>query len=79
MSSRVLGVESSNPLDEGLHPALLENAHERRLESLASIRWNLGNSGLGTRALLDVAASHLLELEVSSDIGGNENVGQLAR
>merc|ERR1712000_789008 len=57
----ILGVEGSNPLDEGLHPALLEDAHEGRLESLASIRGNLSNGSLGARALLNVAAGDLLE------------------
>ena len=75
----ILGVEGSNPLDEGLHPALLEDAHEGRLESLASIRGDLSNGSLGARALLNVAAGDLLELEVTGDIGGDEDIGQLAR
>lgn len=79
MRSRVLGVEGANPFDEGLHAALLEEAHQGRLESLAGVRGHLGDGGLGGGTLLDVAASDLLELEVSGDIGGDEDVGQLAR
>lgn len=75
----ILGIESSNPLNEGLHPALLEDTHQRGLEGFASIGWDLGDGGLGTGTLLDVAASNLLELEVTSDVGRHEDVGQLAR
>lgn len=79
MSGRVLGVKCSNPFDEGLHAALLKEAHEGRLEGLAGIRRNLGDSGLGGGALLDKASSDLLELEVTGDVGRDKNVGQLAR
>jgi hypothetical protein len=75
---RVLDIEAANPLDEALHAALLEDAHEGRLESLAGIGWDLGDSSLGPIALLHVAPCNLLELEVSSDVGGHEDVGQLA-
>ena len=79
VSGGVFGVKGSNPLDEGLHATLLEDAHQRGLESLAGIRWDLGDGGLGSGSLLDVAASNLLEFEVSGHIGGNEDVGELAR
>ena len=79
MCGRVLGVELANPLDERLHPSLLKDAHERGLESLSSIRGDLGNGGLGTSTLLDEAARHLLELEIAGHFGGDENVGKLAR
>lgn len=75
----IVDVEGANPLYEGLHASLLEDAHKRGLESLASIGRDLGNGGLGASALLDVAAGDLLELEVSGDVGGDEDVGQLAR
>jgi hypothetical protein len=75
----VLGVEGANPLDEALHAALLEDAHQGGAESLSGVRGDLGDGGLGALALLDIAASDLLELEVSCDIGGDENVGELAR
>jgi len=79
MRSRILWVKGANPLNEGLHATLLEYAHEGGLQSLAGIGWDLGDGGLGAGALLDVAASDLLELEVAGDVGGDEDVGQLAR
>lgn len=78
MCRGVLGVESANPLNEGLHASLLEDTHERRSQSLGGIRGHLGDGSLVGGTLLDVAASDLLELEVPCDIGRNENVGQLA-
>jgi hypothetical protein len=75
----VLGIESANPLNEGLHASLLEDTHERRSQSLGGIRGHLGNGSLVGGTLLDVAASNLLKLEVSCDIGRDENVGQFAR
>lgn len=77
--SSVLDVECANPFDEALHPALLEHAHEGRLQGLCGIRGDLGDGGLGAGTLLHEAACDLLELEVSGDIGGDEDVGQLAR
>lgn len=79
MCRGILDVECANPLDEALHPALLEHAHEGRLQGLGGIRWDLGDSGLGAGTLLHEAACNLLELEVPGDIGGDEDVGQLAR
>lgn len=79
MCRGILRVELANPLNEALHSSLLENAHQRRPQSLGSIRWDLGNSCLGPSTLLDEAAGHLLELEVSGDVGGDEDVGELAR
>ena len=76
---RVIGLECANPFDERLHAALLENAHERRSESLHGVRRHLGHGGLVAGALLDVASGDLLELEVSGDVGGHEDVGELAR
>lgn len=79
VSGRVLEVECADPFDERLHASLLKDAHERRLESFTCIRGDLGNSSLVASSLLDVTSSNLLELEVSGNIGGNEDVGQLAR
>lgn len=76
--SGIVDVECPNPLDEALHAALLEHAHEGRAQSFGGIGGNLGNSGLGTLALLDEASSDLSEFEVTGDIGGDEDVGQLA-
>lgn len=75
----ILEVESSNPLDEGLHASLLEDTHEGRSQSLSGIRRHLGDGSLVGGTLLDVAASNLLELEVSCNIGRDKDVGQLAR
>lgn len=78
MCRGVLGVESANPLNEGLHASLLEDTHEGRSQSLGGIRGHLGDGCLVGGTLLDVAASDLLELEISCDIGRDENVGQFA-
>ena len=75
---RIIDVESANPLDEALHPALLEDAHEGRLQGLGGIGRDLGDGSLGAGSLLHEAPRNLLELEVSGDIGGDEDVGQLA-
>lgn len=74
----ILGVKLSNPLNKVLHATLLEDPHKRRPESLCSIGWNLGDGGLGSSTLLYVAACYLLELEISGNIGGDENVGKFA-
>jgi hypothetical protein len=79
VSGRVLEIKGANPLDEGLHTSLLEDSHEGGLESLAGIRRHLGNGGLVRGTLLDIAASNLFELEISGNIGGDEDVGQLSR
>ena len=76
--SRVALLERANPLEEAPRPPLLEKTHKRRPQSLAGIRRNPGDSCLGTLALLHETASNLLELEVSGDVGGHEDVGQLA-
>ena len=78
MCRGVLGVESANPLNEGLHASLLEDTHEGRSQSLGGIRGHLGDGSLVGGTLLDVAASDLLELKVSCNIGRDENVGQFA-
>jgi hypothetical protein len=74
----ILGVETANPLDERLHASLLKESHKGGSQSLSGIRRNLGDGGLVGGTLLDVAASDLLELEISCDIGRDENVGQFA-
>lgn len=78
MTGRVGNVEGSNPLNEPLHSPLLKQTHQRRSQSLSRIRGNLCNSRPRPGALLDVAARHLSKLQVSCDIGRDENVGQLA-
>lgn len=74
----VLLLVGTNPLEEATRTPLLEETHQRRAQSLASVRGDLGNGGLGALALLDEAASNLLELEVSGNIGRDEDVGELA-
>ena len=76
--SRVFRLEFANPFQELLSPALLEHAHGRRAQSFTCVGRHLGHSGLGTLSLLDVATGNLLELEVSRNIGRNQNVRQLA-
>lgn len=78
MSGRVLLLELSNPLEELLCPSLFEQSHERGPQSLTGVRGHLGHSRLGSLALLDVAAGDLLKFQVSSNIGGNQDVGQLS-
>jgi len=78
VSGRIFLLELANPLKELLGSALLKETHERRAQSLTGIGGHLGHGRLGTLALLNIAAGDLLELEVSGDIGGNQNVGQLA-
>lgn len=78
VAGRVALVEGADPLNEGLHSALFEESHKGGCESLAGIGWDLGDGGLASGTLLDIRASNLLELEVSCDVGGNEDVGQLS-
>lgn len=79
MRGGILDVKGADPLDEGLHPPLLKNAHQGRLEGLGGIGGDLGHSGLGPSALLHEAPRNLLELEIPSHVGRNEDVGELAR
>lgn len=78
VGSRIFGVKGAYPLDECLHATFLEDSHEGRLESFASSGRYFGDGGFGRTTLLDVAASYLLELEVSGDVGRDENVGELS-
>jgi hypothetical protein len=75
----ILDIECANPLDKALHSPFLEDTHQRRPQSLGSIRGDLGNCCLGTITLLDIAASDLLELEVPSNVCGHQDIGELAR
>lgn len=78
MSGRVILLKFTDPFQELLRPPLLEHSHKRRAQGLVGIRGDLGHGSLGALALLDIAASDLLELEVSRNIGGNEDIRQLA-
>lgn len=78
MCSRILRVKLSHPLDKVLHAALLKDAHKGRPKSLGGIGGDLGDGGLGSSTLLHEAARDLLELEISGNVGGNEDIGKLA-
>lgn len=78
VSRRVVLFEFTNPFQELLRPPFLEHAHERRAQSFACIGRHLGHCRLGSLSLLNVATGDLLELEVSRNVGGNQNVCQLA-
>lgn len=78
VSCRILLLELANPLKELLGSALLKETHERRAQSFSGIGGHLGHGRLGTLALLNIAAGDLLELEISGDIGGDQNVCQLS-
>lgn len=71
-------IEATNPLQEVLCAPLLKQAHQGALKSLAGIRGHLRNCGLGSVSLLYVATGDLLEFQVSCDIGGDQDVGELA-
>lgn len=75
---RVGLIKASYPLQEVLRASLLKEAHERALQGLGCIRGHLCDRSLCCAALLDIAACDLLELEVSCDVGGDEDVCELA-
>lgn len=77
MACGVTLVECADPLDERLHSPLLKDAHEGRCEGLSGVRWDLGDCGFRSSTLLNVAACNLLELKVSCNISGHQNVGEL--
>jgi len=78
MAGRILLIECTNPLNKALHPPFLEKSHQGRSQCLASIWGHLRHSSLWSSTLLNVAACHLLELEISCDIRRYEDVCQLA-
>lgn len=78
MCSGVFDIEGADPFYEALHSSLFEDAHEGGTQGLSSVGGNLGNGSLGFSTLLNETASDLLELEIAGNVGGNENVGQLA-
>lgn len=78
MTCSIRLVKCANPFNETLHPSLLENTHQRRSQSLSSVRGYFGNCCFWSSSLLDITACDLPELEVSCDIGGNEDISQLS-
>ena len=75
MSSRVLILPALEELKEFLRPSLLKEAHERALDSFHLRAGDLGDLAIA----VDEAACNLLELEIASDIGVNEDLGELSR
>lgn len=78
MCGRIALFKRPNPFQELLGSPLLEQAHQWRTQRFSGSRRDLGYRRSRPGALLDKAASDLLEFEVSGDIGGNEDVGELA-
>lgn len=65
-------------MQEALSSPLLEQAHQRTPQCLGSIGRHLCHRRASAITNLDIAAGNLLELEIPGDIGGNEDVGELA-
>ena len=74
MGSRVLILPPLKELEELLCPPLLKQTHERTANSLHLVTWDLGNLAI----TVDEAARDLLELQVTSDVGVHEDLGELA-
>lgn len=75
MSSGIIVPPPLKKLEELLCPPLLKQAHERATDGLHLVTWDLGNLAI----TIDEAARDLLELKVASDVGVDEDLGQLAR
>src|SRR2546423_1530065 len=78
VSRWVILLVRSHPVQEVSGATFLKQTHEGRTKSLPSIRRDLGHGGFWSVALLDVAASYLLELQVSRHIRRHQDVGELA-
>ena len=72
VSSRVVVFPVLQEFEELLRAALLKETHERALDCLHLRAGDLGNPAIAVYE----AASDLLELQVPSDFGVNENLGQ---
>ena len=70
-------VESTHPLDESLHPPFLKDSHQRWCQSLPSIWGHLGYGSSGSVPLLNIAPSHMFELQVSRNICWDQYICQL--
>ena len=75
VSSGILILPPLKELKELLRPPLLKEAHERATDSLHLVTWHLGDLAI----TVDEAACDLLELQVTSHVGVDEDLGQLAR
>ena len=74
MSSRVLVLPALQELEELLRPPLLEETHERALDGLHFRARHLGDLAIAVHE----TTSDLLELQVASDVGVDENTGQFS-
>lgn len=75
MRGRILIFPPLKELEELLRTSLLEETHERAADGLHFVTWDLGNLAVA----IHEATSDLLELQVPSDVGVNEDLGELAR
>jgi hypothetical protein len=78
MRSGILVFEVAHELEELFGPSLLKDAHEGTTQCFSWSIWYLCHCSLRPAALLDVAASYLLELKVSCNVGGNEDIGKFS-
>lgn len=69
-------VKVTNPLHELLGSSLLEQTHQWRREGFGGSGGDFGDGGPGALTLLHVTACYLSELQVSCDVGGNEDIGE---
>lgn len=75
MSRRIIVLPSLEELKELLGPSLLKDAHE-----VAPERLHLGRGYLGDPTVsVDKRARDLLELEISEDVGVDEDFGEFTR
>ena len=75
MSSWILIFPALQELEELLSAALFEKTHQRASNRLHLCARNLGDLAIA----IDKATGDLLELEVTSDISVNEDLGQFTR
>ncbi len=75
MSSRVFVLPALKELEELLRPSLLKEAHERALQCLYLVTGDLRDLAI----TVDEATSNLLKLEVTRDVGVDEDLGKLSR
>ena len=75
VSSRVLVLPALKELEELLCPPLLKETHKRALDRLHLRTRHLGDLAIA----VDITAGDLLELEVPSDVGVDEDASELSR
>ena len=75
VSGRILILPALEELEELLRPPLLKKTHERALDRLHLRAGDLGDPAIA----VDETACDLLELEVTGDIGVDEDASELSR